>query len=250
MKDVYQYKSFGLSVKDVDAKEGIVTGYFANFNTLDSDGDIIRPGAFIKSIQENGPNSQRPRIKHLQNHDVNKPLGKLTELKEDSQGLAYESQVGTHNLGQDFIKMIESGLITEHSIGYSVIKRNQLQDYEGYMKNPDAGWYELTELKLWEGSSLTGWGANMYTPLTGLKSEEKAAAIEKVFKRRETLLKAIKDGTFTDETFDFLIIEEKQLQQLFIDLSKATVPDDATQPVSTDLKAEDVLEQVKKILTF
>ena len=31
----------------------------------------------------------------------------------------------------------------------------------------------MTELKLYEGSSLTAWGANMYTPLTGMKAYDK-----------------------------------------------------------------------------
>jgi hypothetical protein len=30
-------------IKDMDIKQGIVTGYFSSFNTLDSDNDIILP---------------------------------------------------------------------------------------------------------------------------------------------------------------------------------------------------------------
>jgi hypothetical protein len=40
----YCYKDYQLNVKDVDEKKGIVTGYFSNFNSIDSDGDIIRRG--------------------------------------------------------------------------------------------------------------------------------------------------------------------------------------------------------------
>lgn len=226
----YLYKdsnTTGLSIKDVDGKQGIVTGYFSAFNNVDSDGDIIRKGAFAKTIQENGPKSAKPRIKHLMNHDTSMPLGLLTDLKEDDYGLAYESKVGSHTLGQDYIKMIESGLITEHSIGFRTIKRNQLQDYEGYMKNPTKGWFELTELKLWEGSSLTAWGANMNTPLTGMKSEEKVNAVNK---RIDLLCKAIRSGTFSDETFDLLEIELRQLQQFNLDLLKQS-KEDTTEPV-------------------
>jgi len=77
---IYGYKSFGQSIKDVDAKKGIVTGYFSAFNIKDSDGDIIRPGAFKRSIDEWFP---KGRIKHLMNHDPSKPLGMLQILKED-----------------------------------------------------------------------------------------------------------------------------------------------------------------------
>jgi Escherichia/Staphylococcus phage prohead protease len=227
MKNSYQYKDFevveqSIAFKDVDGKKGIVTGYFSAFNNVDGDGDIIRKGAFARTIQANGPKSAKPRIKHLMNHNTSEPLGVLTELKEDATGLYYESRLGTHTLGQDFVKMVESGLITEHSIGFSTIKRNQLQDYDGYKKNPEGGWFELTELKLWEGSSLTAWGANSMTPITGMKSE---ADVAKVNTRIDLLCKALRSGTFTDETFDLLEIELQQLKQFNIDLLKQ-----ATQP--------------------
>ena len=129
---VYQYKTntSGASIKDMDQKQGIVTGYFNAFNNVDSDGDIIRPGAFTKTISENGPASLKPRIKHLMNHDVSQVPGVLQVLKEDATGLYYESKAGSHALGQDFLKMVDSGIITEHSIGFKTVKRNQLQDFE------------------------------------------------------------------------------------------------------------------------
>lgn len=226
MKDVFLHKDFEvtteakISFKDIDGRKGIVTGYFANFNSIDSDGDIIKKGAFSKTIMNNGPMSKKPRIKHLLNHDPSQPLGVLTELKEDDFGLYYESKLGSHSLGEDFIKMVDSGLITEHSIGFQTMKYNQLKPWNEWKQGEAAR--ELTELKLYEGSSLTAWGANMNTPLTGMKSEQKAAAAAN---RIELLMKSLRNGSFTDETFDLLEIELKQLQQLFIDLTKITEPD-------------------------
>lgn len=222
MKEIYGYKNFsnGASFKDADSKKGIVTGYFSRFDNVDSDGDIIRKGAFKKTIAEQGPNSSQPRIKHLMNHNVSMPLGKILDLKEDATGLAYESQIGTHTLGQDFIKMVESGLITEHSIGFRTIKRNQLQDYEGYMRNPSKGWYELTELHLMEGSSLTAWGANALTPITGLKG---VAEIDTVIEQQKAIEKFCKSSTASDETIEMLLLHSKQLSQYIIDL-KANQP--------------------------
>lgn len=227
MKIVYSVKTqhAAATIKDVDGKKGIVTGYFSNFGNVDSDGDIIRPGAFTKSINERGPKSSAPRIKHLMNHDVNKPLGKLTELFEDQKGLLYTSETGSHTLGQDFIKMVESGLITEHSIGFATIKRNQLQDYEGYAKNPAKGWYEITEAKLWEGSSLTGWGANELTPLLGMKGVTDDD-IKKFTERNEALEKFCRNSTASDETIEMLLIETKQLTQIICDFKNTTKPKD------------------------
>lgn len=221
MKDVFSYKDFDIvtdrpiQFKDVDGKKGIVTGYFANFDTTDSDGDVIKKGSFVKTISEYGPTARKPRIKHLLNHDPSQPLGVLMELKEDNYGLYYESQLGSHSLGTDFVKMVESNLITEHSIGYRTMKFNQVRPWSEWKEGEVMR--ELTELKLYEGSSLTAWGANPNTPLTGLKAQFKA---EKMGKRIDLLIKALRDGTFTDETFDLLEIELRQLQQAFIDLSK------------------------------
>jgi phage head maturation protease len=51
-----QFKGInGAIIKDLDTKQGIVTGYYSVFGNIDSDGDMIMPGAFLKTISENGP---------------------------------------------------------------------------------------------------------------------------------------------------------------------------------------------------
>ena len=216
MKEIYSYKDFTISdlqFKDVDGKKGIVTGYFADFDTLDSDGDVILKGAFTKTIAATGPSSAKPRIKHLLNHDPSKPLGVIMVLKEDDKGLYYESKLGTHGLGMDFIKMVESNLITEHSIGYQTKKFNQVTSWEDYRDGDIRR--ELTELKLWEGSSLSAWGANPNTPLTGMKSIE----INKLLNKAEAIEKFCRDTKASDETIEALLIYNKQLLQTITDLT-------------------------------
>lgn len=237
MNPLYSYKNQSLvaEIKDIDGRKGIVTGYFSKFDNVDADGDIIRKGAFSKTIMENGPQSSQPRIKHLMNHDVSKPLGLLTSLKEDASGLVYESNVGTHTLGVDFIKMVESGLITEHSIGFRTVKRNQLQDYEGYQKNQAGGWYEITEIKLYEGSSLTAWGANPMTPITGLKTDDAEDYLQTLVNRQKNLERFCRNSTASDETIELLLIEVKQLtQHIFTLTNKATEPVTPTLPDNTE----------------
>lgn len=228
--NIYNYKDDMLiaSFNDVDPKLGIVTGYFSKFNNVDADGDIMRPGAFAKTIREQGPESSQPRIKHLLNHDPSQPLGKLNSLKEDTYGLAYESQIGGHELGEDFIKMVESGLITEHSIGFKIVKRNQLQTYEQYQQNPTGALFEITEVKLYEGSSLTAWGANPMTPITSLKSADN---LDMFVAKMNAIEKFCRNTTATDETVEMLLNYNKQLAQFICDSkSKATVPEKSTQP--------------------
>jgi len=182
-------KGFDISFKDIDVKQGIVTGYFAHFGSIDSDGDRILPGAFTKTIKENGPDGTQ-LIKHLLDHDKTKAVGKIEVLKEDSIGLYYESKAGRHTLGRDFLLMAEDGILNQHSFGYRVIKQN---------KKSDAN--DLTELAMMEGSSIQFLGANRNTPITGVKSFD--ALIDEM----DTLEKALRSGQYSDEAF--LMIEEK-----------------------------------------
>ena len=195
---IYNYKSFEGNVKDVDSKQGIVSGYFSAFGMVDSDGDIMMPGAFKRSIQDWGPEA-KGRVKHLLNHNPSQPLGKILELKEDSYGLFYRSQVGSHRLGQDFIKMVESDLIGEHSIGFRILREQ---------KSAEAN--EIHEVMLYEGSSLTAWGANEYTPILGIKSSDNVIKMQEQIKSFE---KFIRNSDVTDETIELCLIKVRQLAQ-------------------------------------
>jgi hypothetical protein len=227
MKSLYKYSNFtnGANFKDLDVKQGIVTGYLSSFDTVDVYKEVVRFGAFKKSISENFN-----RIKHLQNHNPHQPLGKFLILVEDKKGLYYESKIGSHNLGVDFLKMVESGLITEHSIGYKNIQQNRKDTYT-----------ELTEVKLFEGSSLTGWGVNENTPLTGVKSLE-GIKVEDIEARVKSLEKFCKNSDATDETIELLLLEQKQLAQIILNLKQTNTP-----PV---VKTEVSLAKVKEAIQF
>lgn len=197
-------KACNLQIKGLDFKNRIVEGYFASFNTIDSDNDMFVKGAFEKSILENGPNSASKRIKHLFNHwDT---AGVIQELTEDATGLRYVSKIGNHTLGSDVLNMYQDGIITEHSVGFQTIRS----------ENDLANKYTiLQEVKLWEGSSLDKWGANMNTPVIKSLDEFKewSAHWEKRF---DTLTKALRGRTnYTDETYDNLEIQIMQLKDAF-----------------------------------
>ena len=209
------YKEIGQSFKDVDVKAGIVTGYFSSFGTLDSDGDIVVKGAFQRTISENGPSGKK-RIKHLLDHNTCKVVAVPQLLEEHEIGLYYESKAGRHTLGQDFLKMAEDGIITEHSFGYRIVKQ-QSGEFEGNKVN------FLTELKMWEGSSMQAWGANMDTPVTGIKS------LEDILDTYDRLTKALKSGTYSDETFLEIEARHKKLSELI----KTTLPGGSTDTDTT-----------------
>lgn len=227
MSAIYQYKTYGLQLKDVDSASRVVKGRFAAFGNKDADGDVIVQGAFARTIAENGPKSLRPRIKHLLNHDISIPLGKLIELSETSEGLDYESKIGTHRAGDDFLKMVDSDLVNEHSIGFRIIKGTGRQDH-----------YEIQEVQLWEGSSLTGWGANEFTPLYG-------KSIEQIQTRVKALEKFCRNSDASDETIELLLLEIKQLSQRIIDL-EAGKSAPAADPLNSN-QPEDYTPLVKSL---
>ena len=230
---IYNYKSLDLVIKDMDAKKGIVEGYFSAFGSIDSDGDVIMPGAFKRSIQDWGPDG-KGRIKHLLNHDPSKPLGKIVELKEDSYGLYYKSQIGTHQLGKDFVAMVESGLIAEHSIGFRTIREQKGQEAN-----------EIHDVMLFEGSSLTAWGANENTPLLGMKN---MGTIEDLQSQIKAFEKFIRNSDVSDETVELCLIKVRQLAQA-VEKMSSTLPvvETVEQQKEETLPVESLISIINKI---
>ena len=213
------YKGIDLQFKDIDSNKGIVTGYFAAFNSVDSDGDVIEKGSFQKTITERGPEGKQ-LIKWLLDHDKYKALGKIDVLKEDNYGLYYEGKVGRHTLGKDFMFMVEDGIINQHSFGYKTIKEN----YDNQTKTN-----RIKELMMYEGSSVQFLGANPNTPITGVKS------LDDALEMCEKLKRFIQTSKATDET---LIQLDTKLKSLQIDL----------EPFLHSIKEEPTDEQIKETL--
>lgn len=198
-------------LKDLDKKTRIISGYYTAFNNEDSDGDIGTKGMTLASIAADGPKSAHPRIKLFLNHDISHPLGVMKDMGEDDFGAWYVAEVGTHNDGEDFLKMADSGLITEHSYGLTPQKRDKSNSKR------------LTQVKVWEASPLTGWGANPMTPFIDLGKSMSKEDIVKYWQNKQAALeKFIKDSTATDELLSNLTLEIKYLTQHIIDLSTVT----------------------------
>lgn len=232
MANFYEYGSTKAAVLDVDMKRRTVKGIFASFDTIDDGNDVFRRGAFTKTIMENGPSSADPRIKHLYNHwDA---IGVIQDLKETNIGLEYVSILGRDTLSHDTLLKYEDGIITEHSVGYQTVKAITPTD----MKQPR----ELLEVRLWEGSSLDKWGMNKNTPV--LKSVEN---VQFVLKQMEDFERIFKKGRYTDDTFQIMELQYKQIKQMLFDAIeslKANQPpnldDDDTQGSEPILSAEEL----------
>ena len=212
MKNILEYKGVNAgpdSIKDIDEKSGIVTGYFSIFGNKDSDSDVITKGAYKKTL-------------HLYQHVSFRPLagiknGKLV-VNDDGKGLYFESTISQTSWGRDAIKLYADGVVDEHSVGFQTVKSIDRNDYR-----------EITEIKLWEGSTVT-WGANE------LALSKSAIDPEVITKKMDSVIKSIRGGKYeNEEIFDSLEYYFKQLQQLFINLTNksesSTAPDTSVQPV-------------------
>lgn len=217
-------KSISAGFKDLDVKSGIVTGYFANFGSVDSDGDRILKGSFAKTIRENGPEGTQ-LIKHLLDHNKNKAVGKLQILKEDEVGLYYESKAGRHTDGRDFLLMAEDGIINQHSFGFRIIKEAQKADAN-----------EIYEVAMYEGSSIQFLGANRNTPVTGIKSEADILA------DLDLLEKAFRNGKYSDSAFLQIEAKIKSLQTLL----KPSITLDTVEPINQ----LEIINQIKKSFQY
>jgi HK97 family phage prohead protease len=172
-------------------------------------------------------------VKHLFNHDPGQPLGKIMELEEDSYGLKYVSKVGTHSLGRDFIKMVESGLITEHSIGFRTLREQK-----------GSGSNEIYDVMLFEGSSLSAWGANMETPLIGMKSEQTLKQLQDQIKSFENF---IRNCDVSEETVDLCLIKVKQLAQAIEHMSSTEAAIEAPLQQKDDELEQSLINILNKI---
>ena len=229
METFYKYGSPVSEIKDVDTQKRTVQAYYYNSQTVDSDNDIILPKAYAKSIKERGPKSPQPRIKHLFNHWDG--AGKLLEIGEDDKGGWFLSKLGRHTIGRDVLLMYQDGLITEHSHGFEVMpgkSENRKMDGEDVRA--------ITEGILWEVTSLDKWGANKDT---GIKSK---GDYDYWIKRLDKLQKAFAGGHYSDEAFELLELQLKQIQQIFSEYKiekpgQSSTPKGAgDQPTSNELK--------------
>lgn len=213
---------------DADEKAGIVKGYASVFNNVDSDNDIIKSGAYKKTIAENGR-----RVKYLYQHDMDKPIGKMLNLEEDEKGLVFEAEIAKTQLGMDVIELIKAGVITENSVGILPIQKEMVN-----------GRREINEVKLYEVSAVT-LAANDQAMILDVKGNVDQ---EKVIKRYDNIARLIRKGNISDELGYALESEILKLKSIFTNL--ATLPTDieVTKPEVVKGDSTEILNYLSNVL--
>ena len=236
--NTYSLKSMNLSVKDLDMGKRLVSFYLSKFDSIDSDNDLIARGAFTKSIQERGVNSESNRkIAYLRYHDWHMPIGKFVELKEDSEGLYAVGQLSRSDDGKNAMIDYEEGIIREHSIGFKYMKDKVRWIEDSSMEL--GGYYLVSEVQLYEGSAVT-FGANEYTNVVEVaKSEGKENVIKKISDDIDAVTKSLIKGVGTDDRLYNLEMKLKFLNSRLIELAKINPH---TKQLIVDKPTNDVVE--------
>jgi len=170
------------NTKDIDHKKGIVSFYFADFNSVDAHGRKIDSKAFNRTI-----NNNKERFAHLLNHDPSNIIGKPIEVGTDGKGAYMVSQLSKATSGRDALIKYEEGIYTEHSFGFRIVK-----SHEEMIQNDNVEVVE--ELQMYEASTVT-WGANPNTPMISLNQMDEliqnGKLTQQILEKLDTLIARI-----------------------------------------------------------
>lgn len=213
------------SVKDVSLSDRTITGYLAHFGSVDYGNDITEKGAFAKTIQEN-------KGKHLflNFHNFNQPHNKFTELKEDDYGLYFEvKMIEGVSYSMDTLKLYDAGVLQEQSYGFQAVKKT-------FEKKGTTTIRRLKEVMFAEGSNVAI-AMNSNAKFMGFKG----MTLEKCNSQISNIMKFLRTGNVTDETFIQLEIGLKQLQSYSFEQGRNSLEkplDDDTSIIEPNNKIE------------
>ncbi|USK54377.1 HK97 family phage prohead protease [Cytobacillus solani] len=161
-----------------------ITGYAAVFNSKTSIGDyfeeIIEPGAFSRTLSENGD------IRALFNHNWDHVLGRTKSgtlyLEEDERGLKFEIELPNTSVGRDLAESMARGDINQCSFGFWIDNGKETWDY-----SVEPALRTIHEVELYE-ISVVSIPAYDDTEASLVRSKEIDRSVEQRFK----ILKQIK----------------------------------------------------------
>lgn len=130
-----------------------IAGLTAPYNSETVIGDwfreVIRPGAFTKTLREN------PNIVALWSHDAGKPLARKStgtlRLDDGADGIGYEIDLGAQTWADDAYESVRRGDVQGASFGFDVVKER----WEFSSEPGTLDLREILEAKLYEISPVT-----------------------------------------------------------------------------------------------
>jgi len=141
----------------------------------------------------------------LWQHDPHEPIGKVTKLKEKTEGLYFEADLDEGIPRSDqALKQLESGTINNFSIGFQYV-------WETMQYNMEVDVFEVFEVKLFEISPVS-FPADENTYYMGLKDADDFAKAE--FELSEEIKESIKTLDISQQRlFGELFLRQKSLSE-------------------------------------
>ncbi|SMC45799.1 HK97 family phage prohead protease [Pedobacter africanus] len=224
------------SVKDVSLADMTITGYLAHFGSVDYGNDITEKGAFTKTLLEG-------KGKHLflNFHNFDQPHNKFSVLQEDDFGLYFEvKMIKDVSYSMDTLRLYDAGVLTDQSYGFHAVKK-VFEKKEGVTVR------RLKEVVFGEGSNVAV-GMNKNAKFTGFKG----MTIEKCKDQVSKIMKFLRTGNVTDETFLQLEIGLKQLQAYSFELGKQALETksepDKTTLITSEPQAIEIIKSFRNTL--
>jgi HK97 family phage prohead protease len=105
-------------------------GYAAIFDRPDRGGDVVRAGAFERSLKRGAG-----AVPLLWQHDPSRPVGRIEYLREDRRGLRVIARLSGGAAGREAAILLKEGSLAGLSFGYRVNKAKgiaprELEDVE------------------------------------------------------------------------------------------------------------------------
>jgi uncharacterized protein len=127
---------------------GEFTGYASVFDKMDFYGDVVRRGAFTRTLAEWKKKDRLPPI--LWQHKSDTPIGNHTEMYEDEKGLFVRGSllIDVIDKAREAYWLLKKKVISGMSIGFDIFEGGA--NYDG-----KTNVWNLTDLDLWENSLAT-----------------------------------------------------------------------------------------------
>lgn len=90
-------------------------GYAAVFGRPDRGGDVVRAGAFARTLKRRGA-----AVPLLWQHDPARPIGRIEYLREDRRGLRVIGRLSDGAGGREAAALLKEGAVRGLSFGYRV----------------------------------------------------------------------------------------------------------------------------------
>ena len=211
-------KEFLFQIKQFSQEDnyGYFEGYASVFDVIDSAKDVVRKGAFTRTLEEKRSSIDDKNIPMLWSHKTDMPIGSfpVEYMFEDDIGLYVKGKILLSvEQGKNAYELLKSGICNRMSIGFLVKKSNFLP---GNIR-------ELLDIDLHE-ISLVMFPANKSAKVLGVKSmnleDLSISPVENIMDTKQAEIninQILENKEFKAEDF-YIFVDNEKKEGLFIDI--------------------------------